>query len=94
MAAAKLSAEDIKEKAKEIKDWKVDGDKLERRFKFDDFAKALAFVNDAGDIAEEMDHHPDIKLGYGYAEFEITTHSEGGVTQKDFDLASKIDKLK
>ncbi len=51
----------------------------------------FAFVNKAGEFAEEMDHHPDIKLGWGYAEFEITTHDRGGLTEFDFALAEKIE---
>jgi 4a-hydroxytetrahydrobiopterin dehydratase len=50
-------------------------------------------VNKVGALAEEADHHPDIKLGWGYAEFALTTHDRGGLTDFDFDLARKIDLL-
>ena len=73
----------------------MDEDKkvISKRFRFENFADALSFVNKAGKIADEMDHHPDIKLGWGYAEFEITTHDTGGLTELDFTLAKKIENL-
>ncbi len=70
--------------------WAAENNELTRRFKFEDFASALAFVNAAGEIAEAADHHPDIKLGWGYAEFAITTHDRGGITDVDVALAKKI----
>ena len=66
---------------------------MKRRWKFDNFAGALAFVNKVGELAETADHHPDITFGWGYAEIELTTHDSGGVTDVDVALAAKIDKL-
>ena len=60
---------------------------------FANFAESLSFVNEASELAEAADHHPDIKLGWGYAEFEITTHDRGGLTELDFALARKIDQI-
>lgn len=73
--------------------WTAENNELTRRFKFEDFASALAFVNTAGEFAEAADHHPDIKLGWGYAEFAITTHDRGGITEVDVALAKKIDSI-
>ncbi len=73
--------------------WVAENKALTRRFEFDDFASALAFVNNVGEIAEAADHHPDIKLGWGYAEFSITTHDRGGITDVDFGLAKKINSI-
>jgi Pterin-4a-carbinolamine dehydratase len=53
----------------------------------------LAFVNRVGEIAESMDHHPDIKFGWGYAKISTTTHDRGGVTDVDLALAGKIDAI-
>lgn len=73
--------------------WNEENDCLVKEFSFDDFKSALAFVNKVGDLAEEANHHPDIELGWGRVLVRLTTHSEGGVTEKDRQLASQIDKL-
>ena len=95
MERRKLSGEELAEKLHEINSWATDEEKkvISKRFTFENFADALAFVNKAGEIADEMDHHPDIKLGWGYAEFEITTHDRDGLTDFDFALAKKIENL-
>ncbi len=74
-------------------DWAVDGDTLTRRYKTKTFAKALMLVNGVGYVAESEDHHPDIKLGYGYAEVSFTTHSVGGLSENDFICAAKLDAM-
>jgi 4a-hydroxytetrahydrobiopterin dehydratase len=80
--------------AKEVPDWKVvNGHHIERAFKFPDFKSALAFVNKVGDVAEEQEHHPDITLGWGKASITTWTHSVDGLSENDFILAAKIDKL-
>jgi len=74
--------------------WKVVNDHhLTRAFTFPDFKQALAFVNQAGAIAEEQGHHPDILLTWGKAEVTIWTHKINGLTESDFILAAKIDAL-
>ena len=73
--------------------WKVKKDKLSKKYSFANFAQSLAFVNRVGEIAESMDHHPDIKLGWGYAKISTTTHDRGGVTDVDLLLAQKIDAI-
>ena len=73
--------------------WTVNGDALFRRFEFSNFAESLAFVNKVGEIAEAADHHPDITFGWGYAEFRTTTHDRGGITDVDFALIEKINRL-
>lgn len=95
MNREKLSHEEIALKLGEINSWALSEDKtkISKRYTFENFADALSFVNKAGEIADEMDHHPDIKLGWGYAEFEITTHDRDGLTEFDFALAKKIEDL-
>lgn len=74
--------------------WRVTaGRHLEREFLFPDFAKALAFTNAIGAIAEEEGHHPDIHLGWGKVRVEIWTHAVDGLTRNDFVLAAKIDRV-
>jgi 4a-hydroxytetrahydrobiopterin dehydratase len=74
-------------------DWSVEENKLQRRFKFDNFAAALDFVNRVGALAEAADHHPDICFGWGYANLELTTHDRNGITDVDIALAQKIDSI-
>jgi 4a-hydroxytetrahydrobiopterin dehydratase len=71
----------------------IGGATLTRVFKFDDFKQALDFTNQVGKLAEEMNHHPEINLAWGKVEIQISTHSEGGITENDFLLAAKIDSL-
>ena len=66
---------------------------LEKNFKFDDFKKSQDFVNKVGKISEEEGHHPDINFGWGYAKINITTHAIEGLSENDFILAAKIDKI-
>ncbi len=70
-----------------------DSTSIERSFKFENFADALEFTNRIGDIAEDEGHHPDMKLGWGYVECLLTTHSMGGLSENDFIVAAKIDAL-
>lgn len=78
----------------QLPDWEVvEEHHLHRSFKFPDFKNALDFVNRAGAIAEEQGHHPDILLAWGKAEVTIFTHKINGLTESDFVLAAKIDKV-
>lgn len=71
----------------------VDGHHLERTFTFPDFAQGLAFVNAVGAVAEELNHHPDVYLGWGRVRIEIRTHDADAVTDKDHELARRIDRI-
>jgi 4a-hydroxytetrahydrobiopterin dehydratase len=66
---------------------------LARSFKFRNFAEAMAFVNKVGAVAEEQGHHPDIHLAWGKVRIETFTHKIGGLSESDFILAAKIDRL-
>lgn len=90
MERRKLTHEEIEKSLGSLQDWSTDGDAIRRRYLFENFAESLAFVNKVGEIAEAMDHHPDITFGWGYAEISTTTHDRGGVTDVDFSLARKI----
>ncbi len=93
MERKKMTAEAAASMATETDGWKVEGDVLRKRFEFANFAESLAFVNNVGEIAEASDHHPDITFGWGYAELRSTTHDRGGITEVDFALIKKIDRL-
>ena len=66
---------------------------LSKKFKFENFLKSQNFVNEVGKISEEEGHHPDIIFGWGYAEIKVTTHAIKGLSENDFILAAKIDKI-
>ncbi|HLW78279.1 MAG TPA: 4a-hydroxytetrahydrobiopterin dehydratase [Terriglobia bacterium] len=66
---------------------------LHRLFKFPDFRQALGFVNRVGELAEQQGHHPDIFLAWGKAEITLWTHKIDGLTESDFVMAAKIDRL-
>jgi 4a-hydroxytetrahydrobiopterin dehydratase len=89
-----LAGNDLEALASQVPAWKVvDGHHISREFKFADFVQALAFVNKVGAIAEEQGHHPDILLSWGKANVTTWTHKINGLTESDFILAAKIDKL-
>ena len=73
--------------------WTISNGALERSFAFPDFAAALAFVTRVAAAAEEANHHPDIAFGWGHAAVRWTTHSAGGITPLDFELAHRTDLL-
>ena len=66
---------------------------LEKNFKFKNFIESQNFINQVGRISEEEGHHPDIKFGWGYAKIHISTHAIEGLSENDFILAAKIDKI-
>ncbi len=89
----KFNEDQINEALTKLEDWEMQDDFVTKEYEFEDFKSALEFVNQVGALADEADHHPDIIFGWGYAEIAITSHDDGGLTQKDFDLAAKIDQL-
>ncbi len=72
----------------------IDEHHLTREFAFEDFAKALSYVNRVAEIAEEQGHHPDIYLSWGKVRVKIWTHKIDGLSESDFILAAKIDALR
>jgi 4a-hydroxytetrahydrobiopterin dehydratase len=94
-ATAPMSAEEGKVLLAELGGgWKIiDGKKLEKSYKFSNFKEALAFVNKVGALAEEEGHHPDFELGWGRVKIVLWTHKIGGLSESDFILAAKCDKI-
>lgn len=89
-----LKGEALEKLKNEVPQWTVvDEHHLIRQFRFPDFKRALAFVNQVGEIAESEGHHPDILLGWGKAEITLWTHAVNGLTESDFIVAAKIDRL-
>jgi 4a-hydroxytetrahydrobiopterin dehydratase len=91
---AVLSEKEINDKLQELNDWKYSENSLIKEYELKDFTQALSFVVGAGVSAEKMDHHPDILMhSWNKVKITISTHSEGGVTEKDFSLAGSIESL-
>ncbi len=88
-----LSTKEIKEALKDLPQWEAEGKAIERTFEFDDFAQAIDFVNGVAELAEDAGHHPDIEISYNKVRLVLSTHSKGGVTESDLDLAERVDTL-
>ena len=91
-----LTDDEVATRLVDLPDWyRADDDDpaITATYKFDDFAGALAFVNQVGAADEEMDHHPDIDIRWDTVTLVLSTHSEGGLTAADFDLAGRIARL-
>lgn len=84
-----LSDAEAAERLSRLPGWACRGKEIRRTFTFTSFKDAMAFVNHVADLAEEMDHHPDIDIRYSRVTLALTTHDAGGLTALDFDLAEK-----
>ncbi len=88
-----LGLEDIERRLQEMDGWDYEDNALVKEFEAEDFNSALSLISHVGKVAEEAGHHPDILLhSWNKVRVMISTHSEGGVTLKDFELALRIDK--
>ena len=87
----RLTEKEIVEKLKGLPGWKRKSQEISRFYTFSGFIPAMAFVNHVADLAERMDHHPDILIQYKKVALTLSTHSAGGLTTLDFELARKID---
>jgi 4a-hydroxytetrahydrobiopterin dehydratase len=89
-----LKGTGLEELSRQVPGWEVvEEHHLKKVFRFDNFREALDFVNRVGELAEEQAHHPDISFGWGRAEITIFTHKIDGLTESDFILAAKVDRL-
>lgn len=93
MSATKLFAADVEAKLADLPDWGIDQHKLFRHFVFSNFVDAWGFMSQVALLAETMNHHPEWSNVYNRVEIYLTTHDAGGITEKDFSLASQIDSL-
>ena len=90
---ARLDDDQIASKFAELDGWERDGDAIVKTFKLDDFVGSVGFVDKLVEPAEDMGHHPDVGISWNEVRVTITTHSEGGLTANDFELAKRIDSL-
>jgi len=89
----KLSRADAEQRIKSLNGWTLDGDAIRKQFTFSGFPEAVAFVDRIAPECEKADHHPDILINYKRVTLTYSTHSEGGLTDKDFAGAAMADKL-
>jgi 4a-hydroxytetrahydrobiopterin dehydratase len=90
---AVLSDDEVDRRLSELSDWERDGNAIKRQFKFEDFQASVDFINRITPAAEEMNHHPDLAISWNTVDCTLSTHSEGGLTENDFDLARQIEQL-
>ena len=88
-----LSASEIQQRSQQLSAWQCDEKQLVQTRKFRDFVVAIRFVNRVAEIAEAMNHHPDIDIRWNQVRLVISTHSKGGLTEADFALAQKLDQI-
>ena len=89
----RLTREDSQRRLLSLQGWSLDGDAIRKQFTFKDFLEAIAFVNRLAPEAERADHHPDILINYKRVTLTYSTHSEGGLTEKDFAGAAAAERL-
>ena len=90
----KLDPQQIQQQMGDFPEWTLNGDTLQRTFGFEDFVGAMEFVNRVAELAEELQHHPDIMIRYNKVTLTLTTHDAGGLTSRDFELARSTDELR
>ena len=88
-----MTEEEARGHLRELSGWALEDGKLERDFKFKDFAEAMKFVNKVAEVAEAEGHHPDIRISYNKVNIVLWTHAMGGLSRNDFILAAKIDTI-
>lgn len=89
-----LSGSDIAKELEKLQGWRLRGSGIEKRFELRDFVESMGFVVSVGLLAEKANHHPDIDIRWNVVTLFLSTHSEGGLTAKDFHLAARIDELR
>ncbi|MEU9845294.1 4a-hydroxytetrahydrobiopterin dehydratase [Actinomadura sp. NPDC048032] len=88
-----LDADEVADRLRGLPAWSRDGDQIRRQVTAPSFAAGIEVVADVARAAEDADHHPDIDIRWRTLTFALTTHSAGGLTGKDFDLAATIDEI-
>jgi 4a-hydroxytetrahydrobiopterin dehydratase len=88
-----LSSDMLQSRLTGLKGWEIKDGLLTKKFTLKDFKAAIAFVVQLAFYAEVADHHPDIAIAYNAVTISLSTHSEGGITEKDFSLAEQIEKV-
>ncbi len=90
---ALLDEATIRDRLEGLPGWRYEEDAVHKEYGFEDFVSAVDFVNRLTELAEEREHHPDLEVGWGKVVVHFSTHSEGGVTEKDLAIAEATDEL-
>jgi len=90
---SKLSPDEVAKRLKQLNGWQQTGDEIAKTFNFKNYYETMAFVNATAWISHREDHHPDLEVGYNKCKVRYSTHSVGGLSEKDFECAGKIEKL-
>lgn len=88
-----LTQNDVQAQIKRLKGWTIQGTEIRKTVEFEDFVRAMGFVNSVALLAERQNHHPDIDIRWNKVTLALSTHSAGGLTENDFSLAEAIDRL-
>lgn len=88
-----LTEQEITDHLATIPEWSEINGAIQRTYQFKDFARAMAFVNKVAQAAEQVQHHPDILIRWNKVTLTLSTHDAGGITEKDFDMAARADRL-
>src|SRR5260370_34133876 len=90
--AAKLEKSEIERRLSALPGWEFKDNAISKLYRFKTFMDGIRFLNQVAEMAEAADHHPDVKINYTRITFSCSTHDQGGVTEKDFKLASQIEE--
>jgi 4a-hydroxytetrahydrobiopterin dehydratase len=93
MGGEPMSGKEVEKNLSKLYGWQLDGKKIRREFVFKDFGEAMGFVNKVANIAESEGHHPDLHIHWNRVLVELWTHSVDGLTENDFIVAAKINRL-
>ncbi|MEU8618447.1 4a-hydroxytetrahydrobiopterin dehydratase [Streptomyces sp. NPDC048623] len=93
MPTEPLSQKEIEDRLRELPGWRLDGDRITRRYELADHFAATALVVHVAQIQQELNHHSDLTLGYNTVAVAVHTHSAGGITEKDFELAERVEAV-
>lgn len=88
-----LSTEQIASELQTLKGWQQDGREINKTYQWKDFVHAVGFVSSVALLAEKANHHPEIDIRWNKVVLSLSTHSAGGLTERDFKLAREIDSL-
>ena len=90
---ALMADDEVEARLEDLEGWERSGDSIRKQFRLDDFVGSVEFVNRLVAPAEDMGHHPDLEISWNKVTVSLSTHSQGGLTEADFDLAARIEAI-
>ncbi len=89
----KLTEKQINEELKPLEGWSYDGEKIRKKYDFEEYMDGIDLVNEIAKMAEKENHHPDMLVGFQEVEITLKSHDVDGITDRDINLASEIEKI-